>query len=77
MNSKKFKKYRYEKDNLSFEIEEDLVGWYLFVYRDQNSHKAFEDYLLDSMEAAFFEAKKNLIFLEMGGKKFQLETEKF
>ena len=32
--NKKFKKYQHEKDHLSFVIEEELVGFYLIVYKD-------------------------------------------
>ncbi|HSW86748.1 MAG TPA: hypothetical protein VLG49_04515 [Rhabdochlamydiaceae bacterium] len=54
MNSKKLKKYQYK---LSYVIEEDLVGWYLIIYKDPNINKSVEDYLFDTLEDALFEAE--------------------
>ncbi len=51
-------KYLYRKNNLKLIIEEDVVGYYLYVYKDiENTGIATEDYLLDSLEMAFSEAE--------------------
>lgn len=57
MNNKKLKKYWCKKDNSSYVIEEDLVGWYLIVYNNQNANKSSEDYLFDTLADALFEAE--------------------
>ncbi|MCI0382580.1 MAG: hypothetical protein L0207_05990, partial [Chlamydiae bacterium] len=58
MDSKRVKKYWYQKDNSSYVIEKDLVGWYLIIYNDRNANRSSEDYLFDTLEDAFFEAKE-------------------
>lgn len=50
-------KYIYKSDLLKLVIEEDIVGYYLIVYDDPKSEKSSEDYLVDSIEEAFQEAK--------------------
>ena len=52
-----FSKYLYESSLLKIVIEEDTVGFYLIIYRDPLSEKSDEDYLFDSLEDAFREAK--------------------
>lgn len=56
VNNKKFKKFEYRKNNTYYVIEEDLVGWYLIVYK--NIHESSEDYLLDTLEDAMLEAEE-------------------
>ena len=57
MSNKNWRKYRCQKDGVSYLIEEDSVGWYLIVYQnDKSSH----DYLIDTLEDAFLKAE--LIF---------------
>ncbi len=51
-------KYLYKNDSLKLVIEEDLVGFYLIVYNDPQSEISSEDYLVDSLEEAFQEAKE-------------------
>ena len=51
-------KYLYINDDLKLIIEEDVVGFYLYVYKDPQSEKSTEDYLFDSLEIAFQEAKE-------------------
>jgi hypothetical protein len=58
MDSKKFKRYHFQKGNSSYVIEEDLVGWYLIVYNIKNADKSSEDYLFDTLEDALFEAEE-------------------
>lgn len=53
----KFRKYFFQKGNTSYIIEEDLVGWYLLVYDKEKAERPLKDYLLDSLEEAFFEAQ--------------------
>ena len=50
-------KFLYKNDSLKF-IEEDTVGYYLIVYNDPNSENSNKDYLVDSLEEAFQEAKE-------------------
>lgn len=57
MNKKVFKKYLCQKDNARYEIDEDLVGWYLIAYPDLHTTQSSEDYLLDSLDDAFVEAE--------------------
>jgi hypothetical protein len=52
-------KYIYKSNTLKLIIEEDIVGFYLTVYRDPLSEKSNEDYLVDSLEEAFQKAKDN------------------
>lgn len=54
MNSKT---YWCKKDNNLFVIEEDAIGWYLIVYPNSNKTSSSEDYLLDTLDEAFLEAK--------------------
>ena len=49
-------KYFYRDENLKLIIEEDAVGYYLIVYKNPDSIKSSEDYLVDSLEEAFQEA---------------------
>lgn len=51
-------KYLYVNDNLKLVIEEDIVGFYLIVYSNPFSEKSSADYLLDSLDDAFNEAKR-------------------
>lgn len=51
-------KYLYKSDSLKLVIEEDTVGFYLIVYNDPRSEQSSEDYLVDSLEEAFQEAKE-------------------
>ncbi len=51
-------KYLYKSDSLKLIIEEDVIGFYLIVYNDPQSEKSSEDYLVDSLEEAFQEAKE-------------------
>lgn len=50
-------KYICASDSLKLIIEEDVVGFYLIVFKDPKSDKSNEDYLVDSLEEAFQEAK--------------------
>jgi hypothetical protein len=54
----KYLKYLYKNDYLKLVIEEDIVGFYLIVYNNPQSEKSSEDYLVDSLEDAFQEAKE-------------------
>jgi hypothetical protein len=58
MNERKFRNYWCQKDGARYEIDEDLVGWYLIYYKDQNSKKSSEDYLCNSLEEAFTKAQR-------------------
>ena len=51
-------KFTYKSDSLKLVIEEDAIGYYLIVYDDPQSEKSSEDYLVDSLEEAFQEAKE-------------------
>lgn len=51
-------KYFYKDAHLKLIIEEDTVGFYLVVYRNSELDQSTEDYLLDSLEDAFQEAKE-------------------
>lgn len=51
-------KYLYKSDTLKLIIEEDVIGFYLIVYKDLQSKKSSEDYLVDSLEEVFQEAKE-------------------
>ena len=53
-----YSKYIFTNDTLKLVIDEDIVGYYLIVYKDPYSEKSNEDYLLDSLEDAFEEAKE-------------------
>ena len=57
MNNKKLKKYLCQKGDSSYVIEEDLVGWYLIVYKNDSSDRSSEDHLFDTFEDALFEAE--------------------
>lgn len=50
-------KYLYIDDNIKLIIEEDIVGFYLIVFKNPISQKSNEDYLVDSLDDAFKEAK--------------------
>lgn len=50
-------KYLHKSKSLKLIIEEEPVGFYLIVYNDPLSEKSNEDYLVDSLEDAFQEAK--------------------
>ncbi len=54
MDNRKFKRYYSKNDNISYVIEEDLVGWYLIVYKNNQSS---QDYLFDTFEEAVIEAE--------------------
>ena len=49
-------KYLYKNDFIKLVIEEDIVGFYLIVYKLE-SEKSNEDYLIDSLDDAFLEAQ--------------------
>lgn len=51
-------KYVHKSDSLKLIIEEDVIGFYLVVYNDPHSEKSSEDYLVDSLEEAFQDAKE-------------------
>jgi hypothetical protein len=51
-------KYIYKSNSLKLIIEEDIIGFYLIIYKDPLSEKSNEDYLVDSLEEAFQEAKE-------------------
>lgn len=55
MNDENFEKYLLKKNGVIYAIEEDLVGWYLIVYKDNTSSM---DFLFDTLEDAFFEAEE-------------------
>lgn len=57
MNSKEYKKFFCQENGVSYEIEEDVVGWYLFVFSKQDPKKSSEDFLFDTLEDALSEAK--------------------
>ncbi len=57
MTRKKFKKYLFQKGDSFYVVEEDLVGWYLIVFKKHNAAKSSEDFLLDTFEDALIEAK--------------------
>lgn len=52
-------KYVYKSELIKLVIEEDVVGFYLIVYRNPRSEKSNEDYLVDTLEEAFQQAKEN------------------
>ena len=56
MTSKEFIKYTYQRGNSLYVIEEDVIGWYLIVYCE-NENKSSRDYLFDTLEEALFEAE--------------------
>ncbi|GAB4194277.1 MAG: hypothetical protein Tsb0015_17280 [Simkaniaceae bacterium] len=49
------KKYWYQKKGVTYVLEEDLVGWYLIIYKNKTSSS--EDYLFDTLDEALFEAE--------------------
>jgi len=51
-----FEKFEYIDNNIRLVIEEDLVGYYLYVYRNPKVEAADQDYLLDDLEMAKDEA---------------------
>ena len=51
-------KYVYKNDFIKLLVQEDIVGYYLIVYQDPKSKKSSEDYLVDTLEEAFLEAKE-------------------
>ncbi|MGA8163910.1 MAG: hypothetical protein WB791_02665 [Waddliaceae bacterium] len=51
------KKYFFQNSTIRLEIREDSVGWYLFAYRPP-FEKPFCDYLQDTKEDIFEDAKK-------------------
>ncbi len=52
------KKYCYSNKKLKLIVEEDIVGFYLIVFKDPVSNISCADYLVDSLEEAFNEAKR-------------------
>ena len=58
MNNKKIKKFFCQKNGVSYEVQEDLVGWYLYVFSKQSHEISSEDFLFDTLEDALSEAKK-------------------
>jgi len=52
----KFEKYEYVDTQLRLVIEQDFVGYYLYVYSQPNIDAADKDYLLDDLEMAKDEA---------------------
>jgi hypothetical protein len=52
-------KYIYETAAIKLVIEEDIVGFYLIIYRDPKSTKSDEDYLVNSLEDAFKQAEED------------------
>ena len=50
-------KYLYKNDFIKLVIEEDIVGFYFIVYKNPESEKSNEDYLIDSLDDAFLEAQ--------------------
>lgn len=42
-----------------FVLNEDIVGWYLIVYKDKTKSVSIEDHLLDSYEDAIDFAKED------------------
>jgi hypothetical protein len=58
MTEQSFKKYLYKKDHNSFLLQEDIIGWYLVVYRRQDQlTQSSEDYLFDTLEDALKQAE--------------------
>ena len=51
-------KLLYKDSSLKLIIEEDIIGFYLIVYRDPLSEISNEDYLLDNLEDALRQAKE-------------------
>lgn len=51
-------KFSYKNNFLKLVIEEDVIGYYLIVYEDPYSIVSKEDYLVDSLDEAFKEAKE-------------------
>jgi hypothetical protein len=51
-------KLLYKDTSLKVVIEEDIIGFYLIVYKDPLSTISTEDYLLDNLEDALKEAKE-------------------
>ncbi|MFT5319416.1 MAG: hypothetical protein ACI8RA_002690 [Chlamydiales bacterium] len=51
-------KYIFQNDDIRLVIEEDIVGWYLFVYRDGNMNTPAADYLQDTLNDVFEEAEE-------------------
>jgi|GEM_PF-7071698 len=39
-------------------IEEDVIGWYLIVFKKENKTTSISDYLYDNLEDVFFEAQE-------------------
>jgi len=52
-----YQKYFYENNEIKLIIEEDVVGFYLIIYKQDAPHQSINDYLLDSLEQAFKVAK--------------------
>lgn len=71
--NKQFKKLWCQKDHLLFVIQEDLVGWYLIIYKDK---KSTADYLFDSLEEALSAANEDFHVLQNGWKQLTAEDEK-
>lgn len=47
-----------KKNGSLFVIEEDIVGWYLIVYKNAETNVSSEDFLLDTKDDAFLEANE-------------------
>ncbi|CUI18104.1 hypothetical protein PNK_p0050 (plasmid) [Candidatus Protochlamydia naegleriophila] len=46
-------KFLYKNEFIKLIIEEDVIGFYLIVYKDPYSETSNQDYLTDSLEDAF------------------------
>jgi hypothetical protein len=53
-----YEKYTYKNNSLELVIEQDIVGFYLIIYKDHYSRKSSEDYLFDSLDEAFQTAER-------------------
>jgi len=51
-------KYVFQNDKIQLVIKEDVVGWYLFVYKKENTEVPIADYLQDTLEDIFEEAEE-------------------
>lgn len=57
-NSNCMTKFYYKDKDLKFLIDEDVIGYYLIIYKDPNSEISSQDYVFDSLEDAFQEAEE-------------------
>ena len=53
------RKLFYETKDAFYELDEDVVGWYLIVYKDKSKNLSIEDHLFDSYENALQVAKED------------------